>query len=124
MSIWPLPCRSALAQAGWSIALDSGRRTDHRADLVRIRRRREIIDHHAEIRPAIDRERRIFEGERAENRVSYMFEACAMAVDFVIAPHCLEFGAEPAEFIDEGFHLCRRPRARRAHPDPPHHQPR
>jgi hypothetical protein len=31
--------------------------------------RRRIVDHHAQIRPAIDRERRIFERNRAENRM-------------------------------------------------------
>ena len=46
---------------------------------------------------------------------------CRGCRDVVIAPHRSEFGAEPTEFIDEGLHLRRRPRARRVHPERAHH---
>jgi hypothetical protein len=39
---------------------------DEEFDPFGIRRRRRIVDRHAEIRSSIDRERRIFEGERAK----------------------------------------------------------
>src|SRR5258708_11986150 len=100
------------------------RRADQRSDLLRISRRHRIVDDHAEIRPTIDRERRIFEGDRAEYRMPYVLDALAMASNIVVAPHYLELGAEPAELIDKGFHLRRRPRPCCVHPKRAHHEPR
>src|ERR1700742_4933682 len=51
-------------------------------------------------------------------------DAIAVAADVVVAPHRLELGAEPAEFIDERLDLRRCSRARRVHPERAHHESR
>src|SRR5258708_13582676 len=90
-----------------------------RPDPIGVRGGRRVVDHHAQIGPAIDRKGRIFERQRAENRVSYVLDALAMAADGGIAPHCFELGAEPAELVDERLHLRRGPRTGRVHPERP-----
>src|ERR1700684_1916735 len=98
------------------------RRVGQRSDLLRISRRRRIVDDHAEIRPTIDCECRVFEGERTEYRVPYVFDGLVMTSNIIVPPHCLELRAEPAEFIDQRFHLLRRPRTCRVHPERAHHE--
>ena len=52
-----------------------------------------------------------------------MFDAAAVAADVVVAPHRLELGTEPAEFVHEGCDFGRGPGARRIRPERPHHEP-
>jgi hypothetical protein len=87
------------------------------SDSIRIFQSHRIVDDHAEIGPAVNREGRIFECDWAENRVAYVLDALSVAADVVLAPHRLEFGAKPAEFIDEGLHLRRGSRTCRVYPE-------
>ena len=52
-----------------------------------------------------------------------MFDAAAVTADVVVAPHRLEFGAEPAELVHKGCHFGRRAGARRIRPEGSHHEP-
>ena len=116
---WPAAVGCGHAQANSF----PGRQLDERSDPLGIRRSRGIVDHHAEIGPAVDREGRVFESDRSGDRMPQMFDAAAIAADVVVAPHRLEFGTEPAEFVHEGCDFGRRPGARRIRPERPHHEP-
>src|SRR5271155_128738 len=71
-------------------------------DPFRVLRRRRIIDHHGEVGSAIDRERRIFDRERAERRVFDVLDALALvAADVIVAPHRVELRTEAAKLINE-----------------------
>ncbi len=87
--------------------------------------RRRIVDHEAEIRPAIHRECRIFERQRAENRVSYVLDGIAVGFSNVVGPpHRPEFRAPPAELIDERLHFRRGACAGRVQSEGAQHEPR
>ena len=68
-------------------------RRDERPDPVGIRPRDRIVDDHAEVRTAIDGERRIFHRELSQDRMAEALDALAVDVDVVVAPQGLEFGA-------------------------------
>jgi hypothetical protein len=84
--------------------------SDQRANPLCIRRRCRIVDHHVEIRPAIDGKGRIFQRDRPGKRVPQGFgELAIRAADVIVAPYRFEFGAEPAEFIHQCFNVPRSP---------------
>ena len=75
----PAPCRGRVPEllvgATWPAVCAGGhgqansfprRQLDERSDPLGIRQRRGIVDHHAEIGPAVDREGRVFESDRSE----------------------------------------------------------
>ncbi len=72
-------------------------RLDQRFDPLGVRGRRRIVDHHAEIGPAIDCKGGIFERDRPQDRMAQMLDAAAVGADVVVAPHRREFGALAAE---------------------------
>src|SRR5581483_12314817 len=79
-----------------------------RLDPLGVCRRRRIVDYHTEIRSAVDGEGRKFEGERTENRVAYMLHGLEVAAtNIVLRPHRLELRAEPAQLVDQRFHVSR-----------------
>src|SRR5580658_4380172 len=101
------------------------RRLHHRPDPFGVRRRRGIVDHHGEVCSAVDRKGRIFEGDRAESWMAYVLDGLAMvAANVIFAPHRPEFGAEPAEVLDERLHLRRGSGALRIHPERADHKAR
>lgn len=84
---------------------------------------RGVVDDQGQIRPAIDRERRVFEGEGAEDRmVDVLDDVDRRLGDTVLMPHRPEFGTEPAEFRYQGCDLVRCPGACRLDPEGADHE--
>src|SRR4029077_11365683 len=81
-----------------------------RPDLRNILRRRRIVDHQAEIGPAIDRKGGVFERDHSGFRVPNTFGACVRAATVMISPQRRESRALSAELSDQRFHVLRRPR--------------
>jgi hypothetical protein len=63
--------------------------------------------------------------ERPEDRVADVLDRFAMvAANVIVAPHRLEVGTEPPEFLDERLDLCRCAGAGGVHPERAQHEPR
>ena len=60
-------------------------RFDERSDLVGIRRRCLVVNHHAEIRPAVDRKGRIFERDQPSFRMAQLLGALAVGAHSITA---------------------------------------
>src|SRR5689334_20054935 len=72
-------------------------RLDERPDLLRIGGRGRIVDHQAEIGPAIDGKGGVFERDHAGFRVPNTLGAFVCVANIMVAPHRREFGALAAE---------------------------
>ncbi len=63
----------------------------------------------AEIGPAVDGEGRIFQRDQPGCRMAQMLGALAIGAHVIVAPHRCEFGAQPAEVLDQSLDVPRRP---------------
>jgi hypothetical protein len=66
-----------------------------------------IVDDHAEVGASIDSKSRVFQRKQTGKRMPQLFRALAMGANIVFTPDRLKFGAETAEFIDQGVDISR-----------------
>src|SRR5882757_2306786 len=76
-------------------------RCDERSDTVGIRARHRIVDDHAEVGSTIDGKRRVFQLDRAQDRMPEALGSPAVSVNVIVAPQRFELGAEPAKLVHE-----------------------
>src|ERR1700730_5483270 len=66
-----------------------------------------IVDDQAKVGAPIDCKSRVFQRKQPGNRMPQLFRAFAMGANIVFTPDRLKFGAEKAEFIDQGVNISR-----------------
>src|SRR5580700_11245015 len=99
--------RRRLPSDVWLLPAWSCRRVQEGADPLSVLRSCGVVDHHAEVRAAIDAEGRVFKCQEPGPPMPDAFGALAVAAHVVVAPHCGELRTQSGQLVDQRLGVAR-----------------